>query len=118
MTLASDLQVTAETLITEFGELVSFDRFEQSDYDPETGESVTETGTTYSGYVVPTDYKLYEIDGTNILRGDKKLLCHKMSQVPCVGDFATISGTEYRVVSVMPTRLSGNDVIYSLQVRR
>lgn len=115
--LSVELAQVAEELITEFGEAVTFSTHDSGDYDPSIGEGSADLSTSYVGYAVPFEYSAREIDGTTVLRGDKYVLCHQMSNVPAVDDTITIAGTSYRIIRVSNTRLNGDDIIYKLQVR-
>lgn len=114
---SDNLSDLAVSLITEFGETGSFSRVVLNAYNPATAESATSVTTSYTGYVVPVDYKDKEIDGTLILRGDFKVLAHEMTQTPNVGDELTFNSKTCRIINVSATRVNGASVLYSLQCR-
>ncbi len=104
-------------LITEYGETGSFERVVQGDYDPDSADTLFDTITTYSGSVVPSQYKNSEIDGTLIQRGDFKILAHNMTSDPAVGDSLTFGDISCKIVSVNLTRVNGVTVLFTLQGR-
>lgn len=117
MALSDDLSALAINLISQFGESASFNRYSEANYNAQTGIPGMETIVSYSGYVYPQSYKLYEINNTTILAGDLQVLCYQMTQVPTVGDILTFGSNSYRIVTVEKTRLNGVDVLYTCQVR-
>ncbi len=118
MSEASELQDVAVELITEFGELCAFSRTVEGVYNPDAGESFGETPVLYSGYVVPMAYSAYELANSIVEKNDIKLLTSKMTQVPATGDILTFNQLSVRIVNVLSTRYQGNDIIYTLQVRK
>jgi hypothetical protein len=115
---SDDMAAVAKELITEFGESGSFNRNVEGEYNPQSGEPFGETSISYSGMVVPTDYKDYEIDGTIIQKGDIKILAHNMSEVPTPNDTLTFGDFYGKIINVFRTRVNSADVIYTLQVRK
>ncbi len=115
---SDELAEVANELITEFGEAGTFSRDVEGAYNPESGEAFGETTIPYSGTIVPTSYKDYEIDGTIIQKGDIKVLAHTMSEVPTPDDSLTFGNFYGKIITVMHTQINGNDVIYTLQVRK
>ena len=87
-------------------------------YNPSTGGvSSTETVQTWVG--VPVGYKASEIDGTNIKRGDVKVIVAASGLVePKVNgqvSFIGFAGTIKNVEIVAP---DGTPIVYKLQVRK
>lgn len=66
-------RATALRLIEKSGKPVTMQRTAQGEYDPSTGGSV-DTVTSINGYGVMLNFKNTEIDGSNILSGDRKML--------------------------------------------
>lgn len=115
---SDEMAQVALELIQEFGEDGEFNRVTQGVYDPSSGESFSETQTSFTGSVVPNDYKESEIDGTVIQRGDVQVYAHRMgANVPQIGDTLTMSEVDYRVINVKKTKANGADCLYTLQVR-
>lgn len=114
---SNEMSELAIELIAEFGETASFERIVQGNYAPSIADTLYDTITNYSGYVVPSQYKNSEIDGTVIQRGDFKILAHDMTSNPTVGDSLTFSGITCKIVGVTHTRVNGSTVLYTLQGR-
>lgn len=88
-----------------------------------TGKVATAGSTNeLSAYVLLKDYKSKEIDGTNVLRTDRKGLmtateCAKAGVVPEVGMKLVIGEREYRIQFVDPLAPGDIAVFYTLQLR-
>ena len=109
-------QVALE-LIREFGEPVSFSRVTVGVYNPSTASSSSDVTVSYSGFGAPMEYANKDIDGTVIQRGDFRVLAHKMSEVPEVGDGLLLGSITCRIISVNTTKVNGASLLYSLQCR-
>lgn len=116
MALADELIIVAKDLLGEFGELCTFIHTENEAFDIETQSSITST-SVYSGYCFPSEYKASEMIEHTIQVGDLKIIAGQMSQVPQVGDTVTISGQSLRILNVYRTRMTAQDIIYTLQAR-
>lgn len=114
----ADIESALESLM-ESGEQVVFRYKTDPVFDNDTGDlisgGVSETQTAY-GY--PESYSNAEIDGTNIQRGDIKLICSAGPLRPVAGWICLIDSVTYRVMSCEPIRESGVDVIYYVQLRK
>ena len=139
------ITATASRLITRFGADHTFSRTSGGAYNPATG-TVTESNAyglsngdeyllsdgsqyvlysptgglqtlTWSGKGVYQDYSDSEIDGTTILRGDRRLIIEALNIVraPEVGD--KISGTSEQILNVQTIRPGSTVVAYVCQVR-
>jgi len=75
-----------------------------------------ETIVTYSGQGVLTDFSNEEIDDTNILRQDKKILTIELPEGR-PGDKVTVAETDYGLVNTRVVSPGGVDVLYIMQVR-
>lgn len=117
MSLAGTLTAIATQLITEFGEAVTFTREVAGEYDPTTGDTLPGDTVTYTAFGVPENYAQKEIDGVNIIQGDRKVTIYKTTIVPEVNDAITLNGANYRVISVEQIRAQGLDIIFQMQVR-
>lgn len=109
---------TAARLLASKGELVSIQFPNTLPTDPITGATVLATAPTViqaNGY--PSQYMQKDIDGSNILAGDVRLILELIAQRPQVGCFATVDAKTYRVMDVKPIRLAGADVVYICQLR-
>ena len=87
-------------------------------YNPSTG-GVFSTETTQTGVGVPVGYKASEIDGTNIKRGDVKVIVAASGltepKVNGLVSFVGFTGTIKNVEIVAP---DGTPIVYKLQVRK
>jgi hypothetical protein len=104
-------QVSAERMISEKGTPITLARVTQGAFDPATGGTV-ETTELFNGSAVFTRFDRREIDGTNILVSDDKLLY--------VGDEPKINDLigDKRVINVMPLNPDNSTaILYTLQVR-
>lgn len=117
MSLAALLGPLATSLITEYGQPITIIRELDGPYDPSTGETASPVRVTYTAYGVPEDYTDRDIDGTIIVRGDRKVTIYKTTQLPMPGDILTMNDEEHRVINVMRIPCQGVDIIYQLQVR-
>lgn len=87
-------------------------------YNPATG-GVSNTETVQTGVGVPVGYKASEIDGTNIRRGDVKVIVAGSGitepKVNGQVSFIGFTGTIKNVEVVAP---DGTPIVYKLQVRK
>ena len=121
MSLA-DAQASIESAIEslqESGELVVFSYAVDPIYDNDTGDLISGgTSGTQIAYGYPESYSNTEIDGTNIQRGDIKLICSAGVLRPVVGWSCLLDSVTYRVMNCESIRESGVDVIYYVQLRK
>lgn len=117
-TFAEEMQAVAIDLITEFGQSVSFSRVTEGTYNTSNSAPASGSTITYTAYGVPMDYSAFEISTKSVLSTDLKLLIHKTTQTPQVGDVATFGGVAYRVMDVNKEVANGQDIYFSLQVRK
>lgn len=117
-TFSDDMAAIAQDLISEFGEAGTFTRNVEGAYNPDSGEPFGESTITYSGYILPTNYSDYELANSIVQKGDIKVLAYKMSQVPAPMDLLTFGDFSGKLINIMRSRINGNDVIYTLQVRK
>lgn len=114
---SSAMQSLATNLITQFGQSVTFTREAYGSYNIEEGQVESSSTTTFTGVAVPVDYAANEIDGTVIQSGDIKATVALTTSPPQPGDQVALGGTNYRVMNVMTTKVSGDDIIYDIQLR-
>lgn len=117
MSLGTRMATTALTLLTNYGEAVSFTRVVEGAYNVATSTTAAGTTTNFSGYGAPLNYTKQEIDGDNVKDTDILLIVNQVSSVPVPGDVVTINSIDYRVMNVDRTRANGVDVIFTLQLR-
>ena len=113
----ADIESALEALV-ESGEQVVFSYKTDPIYDNDTGDLVSGgTNGTQTAYGYPESYSNSEIDGSNIQRGDIKLICSAGALRPVVGWSCLLDSVSYRVMNCEPIRESGVDVIYYVQLR-
>ncbi len=117
----ADAQASIESaieLLQESGEPVVFSYAVDPIYDNDTGDLISGgTSGTQAAYGYPESYSNTEIDGTNIMRGDIKLICSAGVLRPVAGWSCLLDSKTYRVMNCEPIRESGVDVIYYVQLR-
>ena len=118
MTAFSDNMVaTARRLLTSFGEEVTVTSIAQGAYDSGTGDLAAGSTTNYTGYAAPFNYARNEIDGTNVLVSDVRIMLEQITVEPLVGDQVAYDSKNYKVINVGKEVVSSVDVIYILQLR-
>lgn len=120
MTFYTELRKTAEKLLIDKGQRVTLRKASSGGYNPATGTN-TVTYTSYSNIPAAVlNFKNFEIDGTLILRSDKKILlgADSLTVVPAKEDQISIAGVYHAVLEVEQVSPAGTDVIYKLQCRR
>ena len=109
---------TALEMLQESGEQVVFSYAVDPTYDNDTGDLISGgTSGTQTAYGYPENYSNAEIDGSNIMRGDIKLICSAGALRPVVGWSCFLGSVNYRVMNCNVFRKSGVDVIYYVQLR-
>ena len=109
---------SALEMLQESGEQVVFSYTVDPVFDNDTGDLISGgTGVTQTAYGYPESYSNAEIDGSNIMRGDIKLICSAGALRPVVGWLCMLDSVSYRVMNCEPIRESGVDVIYYVQLR-
>jgi len=113
----SELVFVADDIIDEFGQPITLSSNSYGEYDPNTG-LVTNTVATVQSTGVLFDYGEKDINGTTILKGDKKLLI-KPSGISSIStnDIVTVNSKDYHIVSVTETNPAGTNLLYELNVR-
>lgn len=114
---SDNLTGVGTSLLTKFGEVVSFTNSVQGVYDVSTGTTGAPVVTVYTGFGFPTSFSAVEIDPGMVLSSDVKLIVNKTSQPPTVDDTVAFSNKTYRVLGVQEIKAQGADIIYILQVR-
>lgn len=109
----------AVELITEFGQAITLTKQgnESGGFDPVTGDVIAaQPNITVSGVGVLINYKTDEIDNSNILAGDAKILC-SLTGTPEINMTVPFNGKTWRVVNIGTLQPSSTVVMYALQVR-
>ena len=113
----SGLATTSRRLLKSKGVSLSLTR-DSGTFDPVLGSESSVTTTTITGYGVVTQYSNNETDGTNVKKGDLKLIFEATSTIPDVGDECTVDSVVYRVMNVSPVIPGGTLVISKIQLRK
>ena len=113
----ADIESAIESL-QESGEQVIFSYAVDPVFDNDTGDLISGgTSGTQTAYGYPESYSNSEIDGSNIQRGDIKLICSAGALRPVTGWLCLLDSVSYRVMNCNVFRKSGVDVIYYVQLR-
>jgi len=116
MSFYSDMAVDATELLKEFGESVTLKYTTGGTVDPVAG---TVSGAAQSiianGY--PGEFNKNEIDQTNILSTDIRLILEKTAVIPAPNNTVELGGKTYRVVNNRQIGLTADNVINIVQLR-
>lgn len=115
-TFSTNLKNTANTLLTNYGQTISFVRWSLSEYNVATGGVEPTGSSTFTGKAHPSRYRIDEIDGALIQENDIKALVYTTTE-PLVDDEATIDSITYRVMDVEKLQAQGEAIVYRLQLR-
>jgi len=121
--LYDELAIAAVEMITEFGQPVTVTRQDTGAgggvYDPETGTVTDTADTPHSSIGIHVNYSERDIDGTNILYGDQRVLIKPdLPIIPRRGDkIAFEDGTILFVEKSMPLSPAGVIVLHEVQAR-
>jgi hypothetical protein len=114
--------VDLQRLVNLYGEPLTLVSKSFGTYDPETGTTTsTASSTEFLGYNAM--YDLGEIDGTTVIRGDRKIILGAFDLdgepiSPDVDDEITGQGDRVSVVSVSKIMSGSNVICHILQVRK
>lgn len=110
-------------LIDDHGEAVTLTAKTLGSYDPSTGGVTGGTATTSTVLCYFYNYNLQDIDGVNVVMGDRRAVLdlvdtsHNPIDEPEVGDELSGQGDKVSIVSVAKVVSAGVTVCYLLQVR-
>jgi len=113
--------IDLQRLVNLYGEPLTLVSKSFGAYDPTTGSNTqTTTNVPFIGYMAT--YDLGDIDGTNIIRGDRKVILGSRDSngsaiSPEVDDEITGTGDRVGIVSVGKIMSSGVVICYICQVR-
>ena len=117
MSFYGGLAKTAQKLIADKGRTVTLRQVTGgSAYNPLT-DTMTNATTDTAVKAVFTSFKQDEIDGTLIMRGDKKVLLAAGIE-PKGNDVIVDGATQYRVIEIMTVQPGDTTILYTLQVRK
>tara|TARA_R110000824_G_scaffold181327_1_gene362099 strand:+ start:591 stop:944 length:354 start_codon:yes stop_codon:yes gene_type:complete len=117
MTFYSDMAATAKDLLAEFGQDVIFDYETGATYDPVLMTEVAGTAQQITAKAYPSKFMQSEVS-TTILSTDIKLVCEKTLVKPAAGWDCTLNSAKYRVMNSTSIGLTGDEVIYYVQLRK
>lgn len=108
---------TANRLLSRFGQAAVLIR-----YAPGGGPQHNPgppTPTNHACTIVVDTYRAFEIDGTMILAGDKKVLLsvEGLAITPTTADKLQIGGVAHTIINVETLSPGGTTLLYTLQVR-
>jgi len=116
----SGMADVADKLITDFGQQVTLRRVTHAKDGSEPWKT-TDTTTDYTVYAVMEDFTSYEIDGTVIVRGDKRfLIAAKDLAIDIQPDDIIIMSTrvQWRVINSTSLDPGGTQLIWQIQARK
>lgn len=115
MSFYGQLAATSKKLLADKGRLLQFVHQTAGAYDANTA-TVPLTNVAGDYYGVVLDYPAKLIDGTNIQRGDKKLLAESGAN-PTLQTVVVVDGVRHRVVDAKPLSPAGTVVLHVCQIR-
>lgn len=116
-TFSTGLKSVASSLLTTYGQSVTFTRYSTTEYNVVTGSVEPLQATTFSGVGHPSVYAADEIDGETIQRGDIRLMLYSVTE-PLIEDEASVDSVDYRVMSIEKLQAQGEAIVYRLQLRK
>lgn len=109
------LATTAEKMLSNFGQVITFSRFSRESYSPSAGMSGS-SQTTYDARVVMLNEPKSE-DGKSTVQVVEVPAIAYSSTPPKIGDTATINDEDFRVVEINPVQPSTTVIYYELRLR-
>jgi hypothetical protein len=106
---------TASSLLSKFGQQLTFTRTANSTYDPDTGTATT-SSSTYTKYACAFDYTDRERAEGTIQAGDRRLLAEGHTYE--IGDSVSLNGDTYRIVNISNIQPGDTAVACNLQIRK
>lgn len=110
---------TAYNLLTRFGTTLTLKKQVDGSYTP--GGTIATTTTSYSVKGVILDYDERQREGGLVMAGDRKVIvsAKNLAYTPVQEDLITISGEDWKIISVKTLSPDGSTaIIHELQVRR
>lgn len=109
------LASTADRILTDFGQSVTFSRFSRGSYNPSSGMSSTNQTTYTAKVVLFNESKAEESDNTTQVIEIPAVAY--TSTPPKIGDTATINSEKLRVVEINPVQPATTVIYYELRLR-
>lgn len=110
-------------LLQRYGTQVTLRKPAYGSYDPSTGSVGSTTNTDYTVQAYFADYSLNEVDGVNVVMGDRKVYFPKVDTSgatlpkPDTEDFVIGLGDQVKIVRVQELYNADNLVCYICQTR-
>jgi len=124
MSMASRMKQTADRLLRKYGEQstgnnkpITFSYTTGRTRNIETGGFSEGSTINVYGYGYTRNYTAKEIDGSIIETTDIELICSSLSVVPQTDWKCTVDGNDYTVGLVKRVRVSGQDILYKVQLK-
>tara|TARA_Y100000361_G_C11154300_1_gene343133 strand:+ start:764 stop:1117 length:354 start_codon:yes stop_codon:yes gene_type:complete len=111
----SSLSSTAERLLTNFGQTVTFTRFTRGTYVAASGMN-SASSSTYTAKVALFEQEKKEEGDNQLQIADFPASMHS-STPPLIGDTATINGKSYRINEVEPVQPGSTVIYYEITLR-
>tara|TARA_R100001244_G_scaffold90191_3_gene68459 strand:+ start:256 stop:609 length:354 start_codon:yes stop_codon:yes gene_type:complete len=116
MTFYSDMAVDAAELLEEFGESVTLKYTTGGTIDPVAG-TVSGSAQSIVANGFPGEFNRNEVDQTNILSTDIRLILEKTAVIPAPNNTVELGGKTYRVINNRQVGLTSDNVINIVQLR-
>ena len=100
------------------GDDTTFTRTVPGALDPSTGSPSAPTVTTFVCKGISDQFNWKELQNETIEDGDMKyIILPTDGNVPKIGDVATVTGIQYRVLNVLNENIQGHTYLFTLQLR-
>lgn len=109
------IQSTAQSLLTKFGQQLTFTRVTKGAFNPNTG-TTSDTSATFTKYGCAFDYTDAERADQTIQEGDRRILAEAHDYK--VGDKVSLNSEVYRIIAISEIRPAATIVAVNLQVRK
>lgn len=110
----SRMRATATRLLTENG--MQYGVLRKGSIKVVAGKEIREPDLSFTATGVRTDYEPKEIDGTNILSGDVRIVFTAEKEL-LVGDLIEVDSKQYRIVKPHPVKPAKLVLCYQVQLR-
>jgi hypothetical protein len=117
MSFYPNLQKTASRLLKQYGKSVTIQVFSGGTYDPVT-KSLAKGYTPTTGNGVFLNVDKSDVDGSQILTTDTKLIIENIDTLPTIDSTVENGGETLKVVSVSPLKPADTNLIYTLILRK
>ena len=113
------MQTVADRQLTDKGAPITFTRTTTGVYDPTTGVAAVIL-TDYTVNAAVFGFPDKNVNGTNILVGDKRVLISTKgtSYAPAPNDYLFIEGVKHSIIDIKTLAPAGIPVLYTAQARK